>query len=100
MRLFRLMFALLLATSLAILPISPAATLTHAAKAEMAMAADDCPCCKTGQPDSCPLKCCHLQAIAVEGVKIARPSAARFVVYDAPVATPVPRRPELPPPRV
>jgi hypothetical protein len=109
MRAVRLMLALLLCAGLAILPIAAApamsgAAMSGAAMAETGTTGHDCPCCKADQPagmqpGGCSFMCCHLQAIAVESVEIAKPGATRFAAPDAPPATSVALRPDPPPPR-
>ncbi len=102
MRICRLTLALLLAASLAILPLSSAVAMAHAANADVTMSAsgDDCPCCKSTHPAMCPLECCQLQALSVEGWDMAEPDARGFVEGGAQAIAPLLLRPDPPPPRV
>jgi hypothetical protein len=99
MRCLRLLLALLLATSLVVLPVASALAASHAVKAEASMDDDACPCCKKAQPGGCLAKCGQLQVILVDGVRVARLPAARFAVGDGTVTALLPRPPEPPPPR-
>jgi hypothetical protein len=97
----RLIWAFVLAVSLAGLPVVAAMATAHAAQAGMSASAsgDDCPCCKPDKPDTCPLKCCHLQALAVEGLVFAKPMSERLVAHEANAGIAVTLRPDPPPPR-
>jgi hypothetical protein len=101
MRLLRLIPALILAASLAILPVSAALAMMHTADAGMAMGAspDDCPCCKPDQSDACPMKCSQLSALTVAGAGLEQPAPIRFDEVEAVAFVAVFVRPEPPPPR-
>jgi hypothetical protein len=102
MRVCRLMFAAVLVIALAALPIASAMAMTHAGKtqASMSAAVDDCPCCGPAQPvEKCPLKCCHVQAVAVEGALIIGPMSALDTDASERPGTAVSIRPDPPPPR-
>lgn len=102
MRILRLIWAVILAASLAILPVSAAMAMTHGAKAEMSMSSpgDDCPCCNPSKANACSLKCCHLQALTVEGFAPFKASAADFDAHENDLGVAVSLRPEPPPPRL
>jgi hypothetical protein len=102
MRIARLIWALVLAASLAGLPVVATMATAHAAKADMSASAsgDSCPCCKQGKPDTCPLECCHVQAMTVEGLLFSKPMSERFVAHEASAGIAVTPRPDPPPPRV
>jgi hypothetical protein len=101
MRSFRLVWALVLAASLAILPVSASFAMAHVATTEVGMTAsrDDCPCCKPMKVDSCFLKCCQVQAVAVDGLVIAKLRTPRLVAFSAKRLMAVALRPDPPPPR-
>ena len=101
MRSFRLICALVLATSLAILPVSAAFALTHMAKSEAGIVAagDDCPCCQPAKADSCLLKCCHLQALVVDGMAIAKSRSLHVAEFSTQRFAALASGPEPPPPR-
>jgi hypothetical protein len=101
MRFCRLILAGLLAASVALLPVSAAMAMTHAAKAEMSMSAsgDDCPCCKSAQADACPFTLCSLQAISVDGPAMLMPTPACFAERGPQILAGVSLRPTPPPPR-
>jgi hypothetical protein len=102
MRSFRLICALVLAASLAMLPVSASLAMTHTAKADMDMAAsgDDCPCCEPAKsPDACFPECCHLQALRIEVLAFAKPPAPQFVVLGAQDCVAIVSGPDPPPPR-
>lgn len=105
MRIFRLLSALVLAAGLALLPVSAAMAMTHAAKPDMGMgasmsaSADDCQCCNAVELDACPLACCHFQVLNVEGLAIARPMSGRLVGREAETVVWLALRPDPPPPR-
>ena len=101
MRIVRLIWVLVLAAGLAGLPVAAALAMTHAAEAGMSASAagDECPCCTPAKPDTCPLKCCHVQALTVDGLPIAGPMSERFVEHEANTGIAVTLRPDPPPPR-
>jgi hypothetical protein len=102
MRICRLMFAAVLAIALAALPVASAMAMTHAGKtqASISAAADDCPCCGPAQAvEKCPLKCCHVQAVAVDGALIIAPVAVLDAGSSERPGTAVSIRPDPPPPR-
>jgi hypothetical protein len=101
MRSFRLICALVLAASLAILPVSAAFAMTQMGKSEAGMVAagDDCPCCKPAKADGCFLKCCHLHALAVDGMAIAKPRSLQVAEFGTVRFAALVSGPEPPPPR-
>lgn len=101
MRSFRLVCALVLAVGLAVLPVSASFAMPHAAKSEAGMMAsgDDCPCCTPAKAESCPLICCHVQAVAVDGPVLAKPAMPRLVPCSAQRPLAIDLRPDPPPPR-
>jgi hypothetical protein len=103
MRACRLIFAVVLAIALAALPVAAAMAMTHAGKAHASMSAagDDCLCCNPTQPpEKCSDKCCHVQAIAVDGVLILPPVAVVDARASARPGTAISTRPDPPPPRL
>lgn len=101
MRSLRILCALILAVSLAVLPVSATFAVTHAGNTEAGMMApgDDCPCCKPMKADSCALKCCHAPAVAADSLEMEEPPSLRFLVLGA---EPFPANalgPDPPPPR-
>lgn len=103
MRSVRLIIAVLLAASLAILPMSAAMAMTHAAKAEMSMGAsgDNCPCCNAARKcatDTCQFKCFSAPAI-LEGAPLAQPRPELFIAIGEATLSPFLARPDPPPPR-
>ena len=101
MRLLRLIPALILAASLALLPVSAALAMMHTADAGMAMGAspDDCPCCKPDRSDACPMKCSQLSVLTIAGAGLEQPAPVRFDEVKAVAFVAVLVRPEPPPPR-
>ena len=102
MRVCRLMFAAVLAFALAALPVAAAVAMTHAEKAHSSVSAmgHKCPCCSPTQPPkSCPHKCCHVQAIAVDDVLIVAPLSTTDVSTSVTLWTALFIRPDPPPPR-
>jgi hypothetical protein len=101
MRLLRLIPAMILAASLAILPVSAALAMMHTADPGMAMGAspDDCPCCKPNRSDVCPMKCSQLSALTVADAGVQQPARVRFDEVKAVAFVAVLVRPEPPPPR-
>jgi hypothetical protein len=104
MCLIRLLIAVLLATSLAILPVSAGMAMAHAAKAEMAMSASDgdCPCCNAAHkcaPDTCMLKCFSVSAIALDARPAVHPVPAPFPELGVTTLVAFSPRPDPPPPR-
>jgi hypothetical protein len=101
MRSFRLVWALVLAASLAILPVSTSFAMADVAKTEIGMTApgEDCPCCKPMKVDRCFVKCCQMQGVAVDGLVIAKPRTPRLVAFSANRLVAVALRPDPPPPR-
>lgn len=101
MRVLRPIRSLLLAVGLAVLPVSAAMAMTHAVKAEISMGSpgEDCPCCNPAKTDACPLKCCHLQALTVEGFAPFNAAPADFGAHKAHLGIAVSLRPDPPPPR-
>jgi len=104
MRFIRLVIAVLLATSVAMLPVSAGATKLHAAEAEMSMGApgSDCPCCDAAHKcatDVCTLKCCNTVALAVEQAPLAGPFVQPFNELAGAAMSPFLQRPDPPPPR-
>lgn len=109
MRIVRQMLAVLLVGSVAMLPVASAMATARASSAEMAVSmtsdmagdwSDDCPCCNPAKADPCPLPCCHLQALAVEGVALAEPTSERFGDHIAAPVAFLTLRPDPPPPRL
>jgi hypothetical protein len=98
----RFLLAALMALSLAAAPTWARMPSLHGVPAMSMAAPDDCHCCEQ-DPDhaaeACPLKCCGLAAIPVEGQGWAapRPKAAA----DGPAAglSPFSPQPDPPPPR-
>jgi len=100
MRSFRLICALVLAVGLAILPVSAAFAMSQAqTHAGMSDTGDDCPCCKPAQQDGCLLKCCHVQALIVDGFATTRPGPISFLATGADRFMAFAPRPDPPPPR-
>lgn len=101
MRFLRLMSALVLAVALAILPVSAATAMTHAAKAEMSMSSsgDDCPCCDVNAADACSLKCCQLQALTIDALDLLKAEPEDFDPLPRDLAIAVSLQPDPPPPR-
>ena len=78
MRAIRLAIAVLIAASLAAVPVTASLAGPHAAKAEMSMSASDgsCPCCDATHKcatDICTLKCYSAAAISVEEQPLTEP---------------------------
>lgn len=106
MRLIRLLIAVLLATSLAVPPVSAAMakSMMQPAQTEMAMGASggDCPCCNAAHkcvPDTCVLKCFNVSAIALDGQPLVRPVPATFPAVVMTTLAAFSPRPDPPPPR-
>lgn len=104
MRGFRLVIAVMLAASLAILPASAAMAVSHAAKAEMSMTAagSDCPCCDAAHkcsPDTCMISCHGVSAISAVGPDLIQPLPELFVDMGPADLSPFSARPDPPPPR-
>lgn len=104
MRAFRLMIDVLLAASLAILPVAAGMAKSCAADPQLAMSApgDECPCCNAAKkcpPDICMFKCYHVPAIAVRELSPARPLLAPFDIVDMAIPSPFSPQPDPPPPR-
>ena len=99
-RAFRLLCALVLAGSLAVLPVSAAFAMTHAANAEAGIVAsgDDCPCCNPEKAETCFVKCC-VQALIVHGTEATKPAPARFDQAAARRSAALALGPDPPPPR-
>jgi hypothetical protein len=95
------MCAFAMAASLAILPVSATFAMMHVAKTDAAMMAsgDDCPCCKPAISNTCLFKCCHVQALAVDGLAIAKPVSPVFFESGAGPFVAVASGPDPPPPR-
>lgn len=101
MRVCRLMLIAVMAITLAALPMA-AVEMTHAenAQASMSAAGDECPCCNPAQPpEKCPLTCCHVQAIAVDGALIVPSLAIFYAGTGARRGTAISIQPDPPPPR-
>lgn len=102
MRAVRLVLTLLIAGSLAMLPVSTAVAMSHASSAEMNMSAspDGEPCCGPAGADSCPVAAyCHLQLLTTEQPPLARPAASFFAPVSAPDVPGAALAPDPPPPR-
>lgn len=104
MRLIRLVIAVLLAASVAVLPVSAGVTKLHAAKAAMSMSApdSDCPCCNAAHKcatDVCTLKCYNTVALAVEQAPFAGPFVEPLIELADAAMSPFLQRPDPPPPR-
>ena len=108
MRVLRLLIAVLLATSLAVLPVSAVMAMTHAANSDMTMSAsgdnggDDCACCSpTGKCSTriCVLKCFNVPAVLIEGLPMTQPLPQLLVDIDRATMSPFSTRPDPPPPR-
>jgi hypothetical protein len=101
MRRFRLICALVLAASLAVLPVAAGLAMAHAARAQSSMMASggDCPCCKPAKTDGCFLVCCHLQALTVDGSAMAAFAPVRFVAPGEDAIEASAPKPDPPPPR-
>jgi hypothetical protein len=93
--------ALALAASLAILPVSATLAMMHAAKPDVAMMAtsDDCPCCKPAVSNTCLFKCCHVQALVVDGRVLSKPASPVFFEPSVAFFVAVVLGPDPPPPR-
>lgn len=98
---FRLVCAVVLAASLAILPVSASFVMTNVAKTEHGVMSpsDDCPCCKAANVNSCVLKCCHVQALAIDELVLGEPEPAGFDFWSGAPLRAVSFRPDPPPPR-
>jgi hypothetical protein len=101
MDIVRFTATLVLAVSLAFLPISAALAMAHGADASMTMgaSADDCACCEPRMSDTCPLVCCHLSVLAVTLLAMPRPAPLRLVADNARPSASLLGRPDPPPPR-
>jgi len=104
MRFIRLVIAVLLAASVAILPVSAGMAKLHAAKAEMSMSApdSDCPCCNAAHKcatDICTLMCYNSAALSVEGPPLVGPLPQPFIDMVSVTMSPFSQRPDPPPPR-
>jgi hypothetical protein len=104
MRAIRLAIAALIATALAVVPVSAGFANLTAAKAEMRMSpADDaCPCCDTRHDpssDTCTLKCYSATAVLVDGPVLLGARPAVGVDAVAVVLAPFSPPPDPPPPR-
>jgi len=101
MGIIRLIWALVVAASLASQPVAAATAMAHVAKAGMSASApgDDCPYCNPAKPDTCSFKCCQMQALAVEALPIVKPSPERYIEEEATSKTAATVRPDPPPPR-
>jgi hypothetical protein len=101
MNTFRLVAAWMVAAGLVLLPVSTAVAMGHAWKAEAVMPAsgDDCPCCNGDASDACPVMCCHLSTLVVEGWVVPRPLSQRLVEGEAELLMAFVARPDPPPPR-
>jgi hypothetical protein len=101
MRVLRLLFALLVAASLASLPIAATMASAQAGEPHASMSASDtdCPCCRSTQQHAGQLKCCGLQALLVEGWAVPKPSAGRFAEGAQERGVDQLPQPDPPPPR-
>ena len=104
MRALRLIMAVLLAASLAVLPVSASMAMTHAAKAKMSMSASgaDCPCCNAAKKcatDICMFKCFSTPAISVDGFPLAQPLPEPLIAVRVAALSPFSRQLDPPPPR-
>lgn len=104
MRSLRLILALVLAASLAVMPMSAGMAMSYGAKAEMGMSegGQDCPCCNALHkcaPDTCMLKCFSAAAMTVDGPLLEQPLPQLFLEIGAPTPSPFSTRPDPPPPR-
>ncbi len=102
MRAIRLAIAALVATALAVVPVSGSFAQPTAAKAEMSMSpADDaCSCCNAqhdASADVCTLKCCGAVAILVDWPALIGPRSAPAVDTVAAVLVPFSPAPDPPP---
>src|SRR5262245_4356377 len=102
MRWIRLVFAVVLATSLVALPVVAAIAATQVGNGGMSMAQSlhDCPCCKAAHkcsPDYCLVKC--FNATIADAVLLEHPAPQDFLVVGASIPSPFSRRPDPPPPR-
>jgi hypothetical protein len=101
MRTARLVLAILIAGSLAMLPISAAMSMSHGTATGMTMSAslDDGPCDTSAGRDTCPFAYCHLHLLTPEQPPLARPAVsflAPLLLSDEPGAA---LAPDPPPPR-
>ena len=99
----RFIFAVLLAASLAMLPVS-AAMASHAAKAEMSIGASDkdCACCDAAHKcpaDACVVTCHAVSAISAVGPALSQPLPEAFASAALTEWSPFLARPDPPPPR-
>jgi hypothetical protein len=104
MRFIRVVIAVLLAVSLAILPVSSAMAAMHAGNPEMSMSApdSDCACCNAAHKcatDICTLKCYNSAALYVEGQLLVGPLPQPLIDMASPAMSPFSQRPDPPPPR-
>jgi hypothetical protein len=101
MRVLRFISALVVATGLAVLPLGAVLAMGHAPQTEAAVttSGDDCPCCDVAIADACPILCCHLSALSIEGWAIPRPASESHVESDGDLLTAFVARPDPPPPR-
>jgi hypothetical protein len=102
----RFLIAVLMALSLAAAPVSASVPkpqgAAHQTQHMSTGAPDDCPCCDMnhGQAaDACPLKCCSLAAILVEGQALTAPRPKPDVDIPAAGLSPFSPQPDPPPPR-
>jgi hypothetical protein len=103
MRHVRFLLSVLLALSLAAAPVWAGVPNLHGAAPDMSMAApDECHCCdqtRDQTADACPLKCCGLAAILVEGQGWAAPCPKADIDGLEAGLSPFSMRPDPPPPR-
>lgn len=102
MRWIRLVFAVVLTTSVVAFPVAAAMAMTQIGKDEMSMAQsmDDCPCCKTAHKcpsDYCMLKC--FNATIVDEALLEHPSPQAYLMVGASRPAAFSPRPDPPPPR-
>src|SRR5882724_4337841 len=88
MRSLRFILALVLATTLTLLPISAGIAKSHGSEAGISMseAGHDCPCCNAMQEcasDICILKCFSAAATTVDGPLLVQPLPQSFVQIGA-----------------
>jgi hypothetical protein len=106
MRGVRFILALVLATSLIILPMSAGMAMSHvhASKTEMGMGTSgaDCPCCNAAHKcaaDTCMLKCFSVSALALEARPLMQPFVTVFAAVVMKRLVGYAPRPDPPPPR-
>lgn len=104
MRIWRLIHVVLLAFSVAVLPISAGTAMAdtgNAAMGEMSATAPDdgCASCKSVPSDRCSPPCCQMQALPVEPLIMPMPLPEGFLAPAAESMAASSRRPDPPPPR-